>query len=267
MYLFLINPEAGNRKFSRIERQLRRLLDRHRIKYRFVMIGNLTEVPDLLTKHLRPTDSGVVAVGGNATVNAVLNSLAGEEVPLGIIPLSRTNHLAHSLGLKRLSVAIKALADRELKLERLGRIGQHYFVGEVEIAPRSGLLTQYLRKASPWMKFLGLTRQAALTDDGTLTTIQLDEEVKVVGNTRRVQIKLNGEQGDKKLKLTFFTSPDPSTASVLHSDALSVVGETKMPVLVGNEMVAHTPVEIRGLTKYVRLIVPKPSQLTTAKSS
>ena len=267
MYFFLINPEAGHKRFFRIEKQMKKLLDRQAVKYRFVMIDNLANVPDIIQTNLRSSDQGVVAVGGNATVNAVINSLVGQDIPVGIIPMSRTNHLADSLGLKGLPTAIKALADYDLRLERLGKIGQHYFVGEAEVATRSNLLTQYLRKTNPWLKFLGLSRTTLPTEVGTKATIALDDDVLVRSKTHRLQVKLNGEHGDKKLKLTLFASPDPTEISILHSNSIAIEGETKMPVIIGNETVAHTPVEIKGLAKYIRLIVPKDNQLTASKTA
>ena len=265
MYLFLVNPEAGHKRFSRIEKRMRKLLDRQDVKYRFMMIDNLDNIPDIIKTHLRPSDQGVVAVGGNATVNAVINALVGQDVPVGIIPMSRTNHLADSLGLKGLPIAIKALADYDLRLERLGKIGQHYFVGEAHVTTRSNLLTQYLRKTSPWLKFLGLTPPTLPADVSTSAAIALDDNVLVRSKTHRLKVELNGEQDDKKLKLTLFTSPDPTGISILHSNAVAIDGETKMPVIIGNETVAHTPVEIKGLAKYIRLIVPKEKQLTASK--
>ncbi|AKM84801.1 TPA: hypothetical protein DHW58_02740 [Patescibacteria group bacterium] len=266
MYLFLINPEAGNRRFARVEQQMHRLLKRYGVKYRFIMIDNLDRVAELIKQNLKSTDHGVVAVGGNATVNAVINALVGEDVPVGIIPMSKTNHLAYSLGLKRLPAAIKALAEHDLRSERLGKIGQHYFVGSVEVAARASLLTQYLRKTNPWLKFLGLAKPVT-PEDGTPTLIELDDEVQVKSRAHRLQIQLNGVNNDKKLKLTLFASPNPDTASILHSDAVAIESDIKMPVIIGNETVAHTPVEIKGLTKYVRLIVPKEPRLTATESS
>ena len=41
----------------------------------------------------------VVAVGGDGTINEVLNGLAGTETPMGIIPLGTANDFAHQVGI------------------------------------------------------------------------------------------------------------------------------------------------------------------------
>jgi lipid kinase YegS len=43
--------------------------------------------------------SAVVAVGGDGTVNEVLNGLAGHDVPLGIVPLGTANDFARQVGI------------------------------------------------------------------------------------------------------------------------------------------------------------------------
>jgi diacylglycerol kinase (ATP) len=85
---FVVNPSAGRLDIERLRARLRR-----------EFAGFDTEIcsdPALL----RPaSDDLVVVVGGDGTVHRVLQSLAGFDVPLGILPCGTANDLARALGI------------------------------------------------------------------------------------------------------------------------------------------------------------------------
>lgn len=260
MYLFLINPEAGGKRFEKMQKRVEALLDKYAIKYKFVMIENLADIPLLLEAHLKPTMKGVVAVGGNATVNAVINALVSEDTPLALVPLSRTNHLAHSLGIKRWDQAIKMLSDGDLKDARLGKIGSHYFIGSAEIASHYNIISKYLKRSNVFSRFFGL-RQAVPTEDSAVPMkLLLDQQLEIIGNIHGIRVDLL-ENSSKKLQIEVLAhdSDKKISKSILLADEMSAESEKKMPVVIGDETVAHTPIEIKGISKHIKLIVPKGS--------
>lgn len=258
MYLFLINPEAGGKRFGKIQKRMEALLDKLAIKYKFVMIDNLADIPLLLDAHLKSTIKGVVAVGGNATVNAIINALVSEDTPLALVPLSRTNHLAHSLGIKSWDQAIRMLADGHTKDARIGKIGSHYFIGNAEIASHYNIISKYLKHGNILAKFFGLRQPVPAEDSAVPMTITIDQELEVIGKIHGIRIDLL-DNASKKLQVEILAhdSDRKISKSVLMADELSAESEKKMPVVIGDETVAHTPIEIRGITKHIKLIVPK----------
>lgn len=268
MYLFLVNPAAGNRQFQKIEKHMKRMLEKLEIKHRFVMINDLLDIPKLIEKNLRPSDQAVIVVGGNATVNNVINTLADQDVALGVVPMSRTNYLARSLGIKNWQQAVRLLKQPELKNSRLGKIGQHYFIGNVRVASRQNLLTTYFNRTSLWRKFLGLAHSTKTLNEGVTTQMIVDNEIKATGEAKSLDIILNGEHNEKRLKIQLIVGDAPSSDStLLHGNNLKIESDRKMPVIMGNETVAHTPIEIVGLSKYIKLIIPKKEEKLTAKAS
>lgn len=258
MYLFLINPEAGGKKFSKIQKRAEALLSRYNIKYRFVEIENLADIPRLLDEYVNSRIDGVVAVGGNATVNAVINALVSEDTPVGIVPMSNNNHLAHSLGLHRWDQAIRALADPELKDARLGKIGNHYFVGNTEIASHQNVITKYLTPANPLMKFLGIRQPVLAEDNAVPMQILLDQQLSVVGQIHGVRIDLLADQAKKlRVEILAHDSDKKMSKTVILADEIEAESDKKMPVVIGNETIAHTPIDIRGMSKHIKLLVPK----------
>jgi hypothetical protein len=255
MYLLLVNPEAGDKRFLKIKSQLLASLERLKIKFELVELDNLIDIEEVLAKHLKTSTTGVVAVGGNATVNTVINSMADEGMPLGIIPVGKTNYLAHSLGIKNWQAGVKMLADPDKKAQRLGKIGKHYFVGNLEVLAHQNLLGKYLRGESLMKKFLG----ASNTPQRNLNVnvkIKVDGELMITGQMQKMSIKLNDEKGGKKLRLEL-TTDSPKNPTKLWADELEIEGDKKMPILMGNETAAHTPVEIKGQSKYIELLIPK----------
>ena len=73
----------------------------------------------------------VVSMGGDGTVNEIVNGLAGTDVPLGLIPAGGTNVLARSLGIPKdpIEATWHLLANRNNPPRRvpLGRAVDRYF--------------------------------------------------------------------------------------------------------------------------------------------
>ena len=73
----------------------------------------------------------VVALGGDGTVNEVVNGLAGTDTPLGILPGGGANVFARSLGLPRDPIEAAGLLleriDEKPRRVPLGRIDGRYF--------------------------------------------------------------------------------------------------------------------------------------------
>lgn len=267
MYLFLINPEAGGKRFEKLHKRFEAVIEANNIKHKLVNIDNLADIPSLLETHLKSNIDGVVAVGGNATVNAVINALVSEDTPLALVPMSRTNHLAHSLGIKKWDQAIKALVDPVYKNARLGKIGSHYFIGDAEITSHHNAIAKYLDKTNIFVKFLGLKPSTPSEDSAVRMQITIDQQLTVIGDIHGVNVTLLEETGSKKMKVEIVArdSDKKISKSVIMADELEAESEKKMPVVIGNETIAHTPIEIKGLAKHIRLIVPKNSRLTETK--
>ena len=244
MYLLLANPEAGGKRFQKIKNQLLHYLEQLKVKFELVELGNLVDVDEVLQKYLHAATTGIVAVGGNATVNTIINSMADENMPLGIIPVGKTNYLAHSLGLKNWRSACQVLAEPDKQARRLGKIGKHYFVGTLEILSHQNLLGKYLRRESLVKRFLGASSASQRHADVRIA-LKVDDELKITSMMHKLSVSLNDEKGGKKLRLEL-NSDTPKNPTRLWADEVEIEGDKKMPVLMGNETVAHTPVEIKG---------------------
>ena len=101
---FVCNPRAGRGRSFDLSAAIRREFIGHDV----VISTELPKLPrpgplrveDLFWPAAKPAAPDlVVAVGGDGTVNRVINAVAGGEVPVGIIPRGSSNDLAGHLGI------------------------------------------------------------------------------------------------------------------------------------------------------------------------
>jgi len=259
MLLFLINPEAGKKKFRKLEPAIIKLLAELKLEYKFVKLDNLATIEEATERHITPSTEAIVAVGGNATVNAILNAMASADIPLGIVPMSKTNYLAKSLGLTSWRKAIRALAEHDIRSERLGKVGKHYFIGRVEVWSHQNLLTRYLRPSGFLKRFFGLGEAKRLSGaDGVQATLTIDDQLKLKGAVEKIVVELNQAATDGRLKVRAIGRVDGKPdETILYGNDLVLESDKRMLVVMGDETVATTPIDIRGLSRRIKLIVPK----------
>lgn len=129
----ILNPAAGGGRARRVESVIRRALD----------TTDHSDVELALTEHpghaerlaAEAAESGyarVVAVGGDGTVNEVVNGLLRSPgpPPLGVVPVGTGNDFARTLGLpKSTADALElALAGTSTRSVDAGRCGERYFL-------------------------------------------------------------------------------------------------------------------------------------------
>jgi len=251
MYLLLVNPKAGNQRYRRIEHPLNLMLGKLDIKYKIVLIEDLTNTQDLLKHHIQADTEAVVAVGGNGTVNTIIDALADyENMPFGIIPTSKTNHLAKTLGMTSWQTGVKVLANHEIKHLRLGRIGERYFAGSLVVSPKRHLLASIFEKRSLLRSFIGANlKQKPKEEHNVACSLNLDNTVTVQCQLNTMEIYFQDGFG-KKMKIHLTTLSDQKTQdSIFRANQLNISSSLNMPVICGNETVANTPIKIQGVSK------------------
>jgi diacylglycerol kinase family enzyme len=138
----LANAGAGTRAFNRAH-----AADlKWRLSAAFVRAGVIAEIRVLDGKRLRKAASralaaarrgdidAVIAGGGDGSIRAVANVLAGTSVPLGIIPLGTRNHFAKDLGLPLdVEGAAETIASGQARMVDLGEVNGEIFINNSSI--------------------------------------------------------------------------------------------------------------------------------------
>ncbi|WP_051569172.1 diacylglycerol/lipid kinase family protein [Alkaliphilus transvaalensis] len=127
-YLFVINPVAGNHKIKKYIKEIENKLIDSGISYKLEYTSRKGSVAEILNKVDEKPQEIVVAVGGDGTVNEVINCLVGSDKTLGIIPCGTGNDLAKSLNipLNPLDALDLLLAEEAVSVD-LGNVSGNYF--------------------------------------------------------------------------------------------------------------------------------------------
>jgi diacylglycerol kinase family enzyme len=102
----------------------------------------------------RPFDA-VVAAGGDGTVSAVANGLAGTAMPLAVIPMGTLNHFAKDIDMPlELADAVRAIRDGETVPIDVGEVNGRVFVNNSSIGlyPEAVMERDDTRKRRGWSK-------------------------------------------------------------------------------------------------------------------
>lgn len=97
-------------------------------------LGLMKNIPSLVENELKTGAKTIVAVGNDRTVSQVINSMAGNNALMGIIPIGKTNNLiAAGLGIESEEEACDILSARRIIKLDLGKANNQYFLTKAAI--------------------------------------------------------------------------------------------------------------------------------------
>ncbi|MBD3181654.1 YegS/Rv2252/BmrU family lipid kinase [Candidatus Poribacteria bacterium] len=95
---FIINPQAGKGNYQNIIDIIDQTLGYSEIRYDFC-ISEGKDHAISMSREVSSEYSAVVAVGGDGTINGVLNGIVGSECAFGILPAGTGNGFARQMGI------------------------------------------------------------------------------------------------------------------------------------------------------------------------
>ncbi|MCF6409453.1 diacylglycerol/lipid kinase family protein [Pseudalkalibacillus salsuginis] len=127
MYGFIVNKYSGNGRGAKIWEKVELILKERQIPYCYRVTrqkGHGTQLAyDLLNEN---NPKVIVAVGGDGTVNEVLNALVGTNVPLGILPTGSGNDLCREMNIPlNWRMALNHVLKGKIKAIDVGEILKH----------------------------------------------------------------------------------------------------------------------------------------------
>jgi diacylglycerol kinase (ATP) len=129
LYGFIVNKVSGNGRTLKIWDQIERKLKEKNIFY-CVRFTQKSKHATILVQELINKENAtvIVAVGGDGTINEVINGLVGMNIPLGIIPAGSGNDFSRGLGIPlKHDEALERILSGKPKIIDIGYVNSTYF--------------------------------------------------------------------------------------------------------------------------------------------
>lgn len=94
-YIFIVNPNSGNRDYDLIKERIQKAMEG--LDYEIKITKSPNHATRIALKYKNDEDTVVYSVGGDGTLNEVINGLAQGKCKLGIIPTGSGNDFYKSL--------------------------------------------------------------------------------------------------------------------------------------------------------------------------
>ena len=133
IYAVIINPAAGRGKGKKLENTILTLLNDELGKIEVFQ----TEYPNHaqeLARQLKDKINVIIAVGGDGTINEIVNGMVGGKAALAVIPTGSGNDFTKMLNLpKEISAVIQTIKEDKRKKIDIGKVGDRYFPNGIGI--------------------------------------------------------------------------------------------------------------------------------------
>lgn len=283
MYYYIVNPADGRGYNKALQDKIRLKLDELGIRGEWAKSTGPGEVTKLTAGAVASGHTTIVAIGGDDTVNEVVNGLSNGAVAIGIIPTGSTNRLAKQLGITGWQQACEVLAARRLTSYGLIAAGQKFFLSTLTMGFETDLDKTIDTSRSGPRARLGQVRQSLgyARDFTTLRAkLTIDDRILVscdlfslsIANQKflnplaedKLIISLSDRPGTRQLgsymwqQLRRGTSPLEETATSRFLATRIVIETTPATgIMVDGKVAGRTPIAIRLTDKRVRFITQK----------
>jgi len=289
MYYYILNPAAGRGKVSQIEQRLRDRLKELGISGEFAKTTGPADATKMAYAAVAKGANTIVAVGGDGTVNEVINGIKKDNVAVGIVPVGKQNSLAKKLGVYNWQQAAELLASRRLSSFNLMAAGSHYFLSDLSVGYNAHLDKQ-VDSGSTGLKNRLREISQTFTHTKNFETFKckltIDDDLKLEAEMFSLEVtnqKFQDPATANKLVLTFSERPtgkqlgsqvfkkvwSKSSYDQFHSRLLAnrVLIETspEQSVMIDSKLSGRTPVVVRLTEKKIRFVCGRDLPAPTKK--
>lgn len=135
MHIYIYGSNLSQKKYQKTLAKIETQLTDLGLNGRIYRLGPISKVDEVVNGELRKDPKTIVIVGNDFLVNEVINLLAENKVPIGIIPVGEPNNIAKGLGID-LENACQVLSARRVLKFDLGLANNHYFVNNAKLAAK-----------------------------------------------------------------------------------------------------------------------------------
>lgn len=162
--MVIVNPASGRRK-KEIIYETFDFLEREKIRYDWV-IARRGQITQQVKEAAQRGFSPLISIGGDGTVNAVLNGIMTSEVNIPLIPIPAGigNGFARILGIKKLEDAFRAITYGKIRRVDLGKVSfgedessqERFFANFFGLGPDVSVIQMIERRRKDFSRFGGV---------------------------------------------------------------------------------------------------------------
>lgn len=223
-YVIVINAASGSDNGAQIRAKLVDRLTEARCEYEFIRIDDTARIHDFVNRAAelaRDWDAQLVAVGGDGTINAVVNAALEHQVPLAILPQGTFNFFGRTHGIpETIDAGIDVLLNGRQTQVQVARINDRRFVVNASL----GLYPQVLEDREAWKQRFGRSRFIAFFS-GLATLLR---------GYHSLRLEITDADGDTRELRT------PTLVVANNALQLELIGIGDAPVINKGQLVAIT---------------------------
>jgi diacylglycerol kinase (ATP) len=283
MYYYIVNPAAGHGAAHTIQDKLRTELKSLGIGGEFVTTTGQGDATRLASQAIAKGYTTIVAVGGDETINEIINGVTGDTAAIGVIPIGSTNKIASQLGIKTWEQGCAVLAARRITEYALIAAGDDYFLSsltlgfetelpDVQTPPNKNLKDKMLHLRDSFKKAQNYKTISCKiqVDDGYTVRAEVfslnvtnqkfinplaPNELSVMITDRPSKRQI----GSLLLQRNKSESLNELATTNFQGKKIKLATEPPINVAIDGKIIARTPLTIRLTDRRVRFIVEKPS--------
>ncbi|RBP67316.1 YegS/Rv2252/BmrU family lipid kinase [Alkalibaculum bacchi] len=147
---FVLNPVAGKGKSIELMSIIKRICEKENVEYMIKLTPRVGGAEDTARWGIENNYKRIIAVGGDGTVNEVVNGIVGSKTVLGVVPAGSGNDFVRSIGdPKEPEQYILDTIHGKVKTIDLGMCNDRYFINMASI----GLDTQVAIRTQKTKKY------------------------------------------------------------------------------------------------------------------
>lgn len=245
MHIYIYDSFVNQKKYDKVLARIETRITDLELNGKISRLGVMKNIPDIVSNELKRGAKTIIAVGNDKTINQIINSLAGSQVPLGIIPIGRENNqISVALGIEQEEAACDTLSARRIVNLDLGKANNQYFLTNASINNK-GTIVEIDRNYSIEIMEHGMVNIINLATDG----MDLPKNAKFNPQDGILELFISAKQSKHFLKKII-------GQSIFPFEKLTIINKHK-PVILDGVAQIPAPVEISAAGQMLNVIVGK----------
>ena len=287
MYFYIFDPGSDKeaKYFEKIQGRLLNYLAEFKVEGETYRVTSIRTVELLVEQALNAEAKTIVMVGSDSSLDRAINIVVAKQadVTLGFIPLDTQSSLGNILGISSdLEEATRTLAGRLGRNLNLGKVGEHFFLTQVDLGPRlfegdpsGGFLGFGVLRS--FMKIQPFPLKLSLEGSYTATSEVLTAQIINCRDNQGSRVKV-GDPSDGLLDILLLNPMSSSQmfrhrrellsgrfqdlpgTTIMHAKKIEILGPKKLPLSVSGQVYAKAPAEVTVAREKVKIIVGKNRQ-------